>query len=265
VIVMRRILSISLIVVAIQLTGCAGAQRMTRSARLVRLGMAEQLAERGQWTAAFEASDALIREDPSDAAARLVRGKALRHQGMLTEAAADVQRVVAEEPRNAAAHAELAIDDEELRKPEDALMHHREAHRLAPDDPRFANNLAFALILRGKPREAVPLLEQALRTEPRNQRLRNNLGFAHAAEGDFVHAAQQFQLAGTPGEAKNNLGFAYERSGNLAQAFELYVEACKLQPAPRFRNNLEYVARKLGRALPPDLGTGAGTSERGDS
>jgi Flp pilus assembly protein TadD len=257
--------SLSIVVVIVQLAGCAGTQRTARSARLVRQGMAEQLAERGEWKAAFEAADALIREDPSDAAARLVRGKALRHQGMLTEAAADVESVVEAEPRNASAHAELALEYEELAKPNDALEHHREAHRLAPNDPRYANNLAFALVLRGEPRQAVPLLEQALRSEPRNPRLRNNLGFAHAAAGDFVRAAQQFRLAGTAAEAKNNLGFAYERSGNLAQAFELYVQAWKLESSPRIRNNLEHVAHKLGRTVPPDLGTGSAKSEKGDS
>jgi|SRR6266568_4923301 len=261
-----RVRSLSILAVMLQLAGCASAQRTaSRGARQVRLGMAEQLAARGDWTAAFEAADALTREDPSDTAARLVRGKALHHQGMLIEAAADVERVVEAEPRNAAAHAELAVQCEELGKPDDALVHHHEAHRLVPDDPRYSNNLAFALIVRRKPREAMPLLEQALRAEPRAQRLRNNLGFAYAAAGDFVRSAKQFELGGTSGEARNNLGFAYERSGNLAQAFELYVQAWKLEPTPRVRSNLEYVARKLGRVIPPELGTGAAKSEKGGS
>src|SRR6266568_1314777 len=102
-----RIRSLPVLIVMLQLTGCVSAQRTaSRGARQVRLGMAEQLAARGDWTAAFEAADALTREDPSDMAARLVRGKALHHQGMLTEAVADAKRVVEAEPRNAAAHAE---------------------------------------------------------------------------------------------------------------------------------------------------------------
>jgi Flp pilus assembly protein TadD len=173
--------------------------------------------------------------------------------------------VLKTEPRNAAAHAELGVVCEQAGKAAEALEHHREALRLAPGDPRYLNNLGFALTIRGKAREAVPLLEEALRIEPGSTRLRNNLGFAYAASGDFTRSARQFQLGGAPAHAKNNLGLAYELNGNLVQAYELYLEAWRLEPTPRIHENLVHVARELGRSVPPEVNAAPNDIENGGS
>lgn len=250
---------------ALLLGSCAGAQHRDAAAMLrVRLAIAERMGERGEWAAALDAADAIAREDPSSAAARVLRARALRHHGMLVEAESDLRRVLASEPRNAAAHAELGVVCDLGRRSEEALRNHEEAHRLAPGDPRFLNNLAFALMLRSRPREAIPLLEEALQREPGNARIRNNLGFAHAATGDFARSAQQFRLANAPAQAQNNLGIAYERSGQLAQAYEAYLAAWRLQPEPVFRENLVHAAEKLGRTVPPEVAPAA-SAEKGGS
>jgi Flp pilus assembly protein TadD len=255
----------SLSLATLLLGGCASVQhREDELAQRVRLGIVEGMAERGEWGAALAASDALTQEAPSNTRARLLRARALRHAGMTAEAESDLRRVLKEEPRNAAAHAELGVVCEQAGKAAEALEHHREALRLAPGDPRYLNNLGFALTIRGKPREAVPLLEEALRTEPGNARLRNNLGFAYAATGDFARSARQFQLAGVPAHAKNNLGLAYELNGNLARAYELYLEAWRLEPAPKIHENLLHVAHELGRNVPLDV-TAAPIVEKGGS
>jgi Flp pilus assembly protein TadD len=172
---------------------------------------------------------------------------------MLAEAEADIRKLVSLQPRNAEAHAELAVLCERSERGGEALEHHEEANRLAPGQPRYLNNLAFALLMRGRAKEAIPKLEEGLRIEPRSARLRNNLGYAHAATGDFTRAAEQFRLGGTPVQARNNLGFAYERSGNLAQAYDLYLQATRLDPADTTsRTNLSQVATRLGRSLPPE-------------
>jgi Flp pilus assembly protein TadD len=174
--------------------------------------------------------------------------------GAFAEAETGLRELVRREPGNAAAHAELALLFEQTRRPEDALTHHREAQRLAPDDPRYRNNLAFALLVRGRPKEAIPHFEEALRSASADPRYRNNLGFALAAAGDFAGAARQFDLAGPQAQAHNNLGYAYELAGNLSQAFELYIQAVRADPAGgRSRANLEHAARQLGRSVPPDL------------
>jgi Flp pilus assembly protein TadD len=194
-----------------------------------------------------------------------VRARALRHTGAVEEAGAALRALLADEPKNAAAHAELAVLCERTRRTEEALAHHREALRLEPGSPRYLNNLGFALHLRGRSGEAVPLLEEALRADPADPRLRNNLGFALAATGDFTRADRQFQLAGTRAQARNNLGVAYERAGNLLQAYDQYLEAVQLDASSETaRGNLEHVARELGRA-PPDGGAVPGTGANGGS
>ena len=40
-------------------------------------------------------------------------------------------------------------------------------------------------------------------------------------------------MGGSEAEAKNNLGFAYERRGDLGNAYDLYLEALRLDPAGR--------------------------------
>ena len=60
-------------------------------------------------------------------------------------------------------------------------------------------------------------------------------------------------MGGTEADAKNNLGFAYERRGDMANAFDLYVEAVRLDPkAERARSNLVHAALVLGRPVPPE-------------
>jgi Flp pilus assembly protein TadD len=243
--------------VLLGLASCGRTQGTYDSARQVRHALAAQLDEQGDWNAAFHVADALLRERPDDGRALLVRARALRRTGALAEAEADLRRLVAREPRNAASRSELALLLEETARPAEALASHREALRLAPATPRFANNLGFALLARGRPGEAIPILEEALRIAPADHRLRNNLGFAYAATGDFARAARQFALAGREAEAANNLGLAYERAGNLAQAYELYDQAVRLAPASvRARANLEHDARHLGRPV-PDAGRDA--------
>jgi Flp pilus assembly protein TadD len=242
----------ALALAALSLAGCATSQ--ATSAHQVQLGMAAQFAAAGDWGSSFAAADVVVRERPDDVGALLLRARALRHQGMLAEAEADLRRAAALAPRSPPVQSELGLVCEYTARPGEALEHHRTAHELAPADPRFANNLAFALLVRGKGREAVPLLEGALRVEPGSERLRNNLGFALASAGDFRGADRQFRMAGTPAQAAANLGFAYERAGNLTQAYDQYLRALRMDPAAdRPRANLEHVARALGRDVPADL------------
>jgi tetratricopeptide (TPR) repeat protein len=61
-------------------------------------------------------------------------------------------------------------------------------------------------------------------------------------------------MGGTPAEAKNNLGFAYERRGDLKSAYDLYLEAARLDPkSSHARSNLVHAAEVLGRDVPADV------------
>jgi tetratricopeptide (TPR) repeat protein len=183
----------------------------------------------------------------------LLRAQALRRGGAPVEAEADLARVLQDDPGNATAHIELALVCEGASRHEEALAHHRDALRLAPESARAANNLGFALLSRGRPADAVPILEKALRAHPADVRLRNNLGFAYAATGDFTRAARQFALGGSEAQARHNLGVAYERGQHLPMAYDMYLAAARLDPGVRLsRTNLVHVSQQLGRPLPPE-------------
>lgn len=236
--------------IPLALLACAGASKEVRARR----ALGDELVKRHEWAGAFAVVDRLCRDDPRDAHALTLRGTIYTEQRLLAEAEADLTEAVRLAPRMARAHAALGILHDLQGRPADALVHHRRAVELAPRDPGYLNNLGFSLFASGRPREAVPVLHEALRWAPVEPRIRNNLGFAYAAAGELASAAQQFELAGSRSQARNNLGFAYERRGARPQAYDLYLEALRLDPASRVaRENLLRVAGELGRELPGDV------------
>jgi Tfp pilus assembly protein PilF len=240
------------LLVALAIAGCASGPRSDVTG--AQRSLARELVRQRDWANAYTVSDALCRTAPRDPEGFLLRGTVYREQNLLTESEGDLKEAVRLAPKSARAHSALGILHESQGRAEDALEHHRRAADLEPTNPQYLNNLGFSLFVHGKAREATDALQKALRSAPAEPRIRNNLGFAFAAAGDFTRAAEQFALGGTPAEAKTNLGWAYERRGSLPQAFELYVEALRLDgAASAARKNLARVARDLGRDPPPEI------------
>jgi Flp pilus assembly protein TadD len=238
--------------------GGAGGCASTKGAKgagtpnAARTRLATELVSRGDWARAFAMLDELHRERPEDAEVLTLRGIVYRERGLFPDAEADLKAALKIAPDSAAAHAALGIVyDIQMRS--EAEAEHRAAVKAAPNNPAFLNNLGFSLFLRQHYKEAVSTYESAARLAPLSPRVRTNLGFAYAALGDLRRAAREFQMGGTEAEAKNNLGFAYERRGDMANAYELYVEALRLDPkAERARSNLVHAALVLGRPVPPE-------------
>jgi Flp pilus assembly protein TadD len=248
----RRISLIVSAVVSLGLASCARAPRPDIVG--AQRTLANELIKQRDFARAFAVADAICRSSPRLPDGYLLRGIVYREQRMLSEAKGDLEEAVRLAPKSPRAHSALAILHDALSSTEDALEHHRRAVELEPNDPHYLNNLGFSLFAHGKAREAVEVLQRAVRASPAEPRIRNNLGFALAATGDLTRAAEQFALGGTPADAKTNLGWAYERRGSLVQAFELYIEALRLDPsAASARKNLTRVARDLGRAPPADV------------
>jgi Flp pilus assembly protein TadD len=242
--------------VACQLgAGCAGtrgAQRTSDSSFAAKHSLARQLVSRGDWGRAFAMLDELHRERPDDADVLTLRGIVYRERGLFDDAENDLKSALKRTPSSADAHAALGILYDVQMRPE-AEAEHREAVKLAPNNPAYLNNLGFSLYLRHRFKEAIKSYESAARLAPLSRRVRTNLGFACAATGDLRRAAREFQMGGSEAEAKNNLGFAYERRGDMANAFDLYLEALRLDPkAQKARSNLVHAALVLGRPLPPE-------------
>jgi Flp pilus assembly protein TadD len=222
------------------------------AALVARTKLARDLVSRGDWGRAFVMLDELHREKPDDAEILTMRGIVYRERGLFADAEVDLRAALKVEPASPETHAALGILYDVQLRPE-AEKEHREAVRLAPNNPAFLNNLGFSLFLRQNFREAIAQYDQAARLAPLSRRVRTNMGFACAAMGDLRRAAREFQMGGTEAEAKNNLGFAYERRGDMSNAYELYLEAVRLDPsAGHARRNLVHAAAVLGRPAPPE-------------
>jgi Flp pilus assembly protein TadD len=250
-------------VVLISLAGAAscatfsggGADRAQGEAALrARKSLVRQLVARGEWTNAFAHADELHRQDPADAEVLILRGTIFRERKLLDEAEADLRAALAADAGSAEAHAALGVLLDSTARGAEADAHHRKAVALDGKNPAYLNNLGFSLLVRRKTKEALEVLQRSARLDPTNRRLRTNLGFAYAAAGDMPRAARELALGAPAAEAKNNLGFAYESRGDLHNAFDLYQQALRIDPAcRRARGNLSHVATQLGRPLPAEI------------
>lgn len=245
---------------ALALAGCAGLFSEKRSETFeARKRLARELIARQDYASAFFYADELHREAPRDADVLTLRGVIYRERGLPAEAEADLLEALRVFERHAEAHAALALLYDTSGQGDKADKHHLRATALAPENPIYLNNHGFSLYLRREHREAIEVYKRAARLAPTSRRVRTNLGFAYAAAGDLPRAAREFQMGGSPAEAKNNLGFVYEQRGDLDRAYDLYVEALRLNPkSEKTRANLSHVAGRLGRELPSDLPGAAG-------
>lgn len=264
---MKRALRWLIVIVALEaaaaLAGCAGTQSVahpTTAADLARMKMARELTDRGDWGRAFVLLDELHRQWPHDAEVLTLRGIVYRERGLFPDAEDDLKEALKAAPDDAEAHAALGILYDIQMRP-DAEAQHKIAVKLAPENPAYLNNLGFSLFLRQHYKEALREYEKAARLAPLSRRVRTNMGFAYAAIGDLPSAAREFEMGGTAAEAKNNLGFAYERRGDMANAYDMYLEAVRIDPAAKkARSNLVHAAQVLGRSVPADAAPAIATS-----
>lgn len=238
----------------LSMAGCGLLRSRKSDTYDARKRLTAELIARADWPTAFYYADDLHREQPDDPDVLIMRGIVFRERGLAAEAEADLKEAVRHDDRQPEAHAALGILYDTQRRGDEADAHHRRAVALAPASPIYLNNLGFSLFLRGRYPDAVDVYQRAARLSPTSRRIRTNLGFAYAASGDLPRASHEFDMGGTPPEAKNNLGYAYEQRGDLARAFELYLEALRMDPRyGRARANLMYVAKKLGKGIPDDV------------
>jgi superkiller protein 3 len=244
---------------ALALAACASQQgALNGDAFEARKKLTRQLVARGDWGSAFAYADQLHRERPRDAEVLVLRATIYRERNLPIESEADFKEALGLDSDSAEAHAGLGILYDVTLRSVQAEPHHRAAVKLASGSAVYLNNLGFSLFLRGKTKDAIGYYEQAARIEPTSRRVRTNLGFAFAASGQLSRAAHEFEMGGTPAEARNNLGFAYERRGDLGHAYDLYLEATKLDPKSKHaRSNLVHAAQVLGREVPADEMVGA--------
>jgi Flp pilus assembly protein TadD len=252
----RRRLAIAILALTGALGGCATAGGPTRAEAptdIARMKMAEELVSRGAWPEAFALLTELHQQRPDDPEVLTLRGIVYRERGLLPDAEVDLRAALKLTPTMPETHAALGILFDMQMRP-GAEAEHREAVRLAPNNPVYLNNLGFSLFLREHFKEAIREYEKAARIAPLSHRVRTNMGYAYAALGDLPSAAREFRMGGSEVDATNNLGFAYERRGDMANAYDLYLQAVRIDPtAVRPRSNLVHAALALGRSIPAEV------------
>jgi len=105
-----------------------------------------------------------------------------------------------------------------------------EAVEKYPDNPVFANDLGYTLLLEGAdPREAARLIQVALDAEPENPFYLDSMAWSHYLAGDYARAEELMaipaQMEDMPAEIAWHLGAIYLKLGNLERAKE-FLSLC---------------------------------------
>ena len=228
---------------------------------------------------ALALADEVLREDPRNKEAQLIRARVQIERGDLEAAEATLKKAIAIDPTYVQARSKLGLVYQRKGNDQAALAEFRKVVEIAPlsaneynhignihrrrgeidlaieayqealrDDARFIgayNNLGLCLQEKGRLREARELYEKALAIRPENPILRNSLGTLIALEGDKEAALAEFERAvqtdpGWP-VAQGNLATLLFEEGRFAEAAPAFAKLVELEP--------ESVESRLGYAL----------------
>jgi protein O-mannosyl-transferase len=135
---------------------------------------------------------------------------------------------------NGFAQNNLGVALSNLGKPNEAMVHYREAIRLEPNYPRARFNLGVLLAGAGQLDEAIQQFTKALQYSPHSEMLLNNLGVVLAQQGKTEEALGQFRQAirWNPSYPKSyiNAGAAFQVLGQAGAAVTNYTTALRLDP-----------------------------------
>lgn len=195
-----------------------------------------RLATLGYLTGAAAASGRAAR-DPKDVVglfARLERARTDLEAGRADAAAAELGRLVAEDPDNPVFRGTLAEALRRRGEREAAVAESGRALAAAPADVQGWLRLARSLESAGRPQRAEQAYLEALRLEPRQAEAWNSLGVLHAGLGRLEAARGDFEraLAADPAHATaaNNLGNVLRELGRAEEAAAAYRRATGLAP-----------------------------------
>ncbi|MBM4010680.1 MAG: tetratricopeptide repeat protein [Planctomycetes bacterium] len=179
-----------------------------------------------------------------------------QRSGAFTSTLRLMQDSLAKNPESWTAHTNLAAELSALGRPQEAIVHYREALRLRPTSFEARNNLATLLLQFGQPEEAIEQYRAAVGINPDVPGIHFNLGVALGMLGRPDEAAVEFKevLRLTPdsGAAHHNLGYILAFQGRLAEAVDHYEQALRLNPAdPQARANLDRVRAQMRQADAP--------------
>lgn len=160
----------------------------------------------------------------------LLQGKALARAGLPDDAIPWLERVGRRTPQYGEARDELGLIYMERRELDTATTLFRQAVSADPRNPKYLNNLGFALMSSGRHAEAIEPLRAALAADGGQPRTRNNLGFALVATGRDDEAFRVFRSAGSEANACYNLALGIELRGAATDAIPWYERSLTADP-----------------------------------
>src|SRR5690242_2240876 len=135
----------------------------------------------------------------TQSATSLDEATALLQARRFAEAEAATRKVLAAKPRNADAHALLALILDQRGVSTEAEREYQAALRLKPNLVSALSNYGVLLARTNRQAEAIAKFEEVLRLDPKHERAIFNLGALYAARSDYKRAVPLLErAAGTP-------------------------------------------------------------------
>jgi tetratricopeptide (TPR) repeat protein len=179
----------------------------------------------GKFAEATAKLEGLVRQVPESFEVHELLGMAYSAQSQDATANAHFEKAVRLSPRSAPARTNLAANLVRLGKLERAGEQFKKAAELEPQNFDTNHNLAEFYVQSKKIADAVPYLERAQRLEPTSYDNGYDLSLAYLLSGRLAEARQQIQLLLTlknTAELHNLLGEVEEKDGNFVHAANEY-------------------------------------------
>jgi len=201
-----------------------------------RLLLAEVEMDRHEYARVTQIADDVLRNQPGNVRARLLRASALASMGEYEKAAAELGQMLSINPNIGEAQLQLAkVYIAEKKYPEaEAIL-----EKLQYNDPRAFIDLVGLKVLQNKDADAIQLLSRQISAHPDSQNLRFALANVQVAAGRYDEAIASFRevLASNPNmpvggkaEVYSRIGGAQRRRNDLDAALASYAEASRLMP-----------------------------------
>lgn len=196
----------------------------------LRLTLIDQLLGSGNTMGALDLIRTMRSEGFDEPELDLQQGRALRLDGVTSEAERlllQAQRRMPKDPRPAA---ELCVLYADLHRLDEAIDRCRRATEIDPHSAKAWNNLGFLLLASRDPDHALEAAEKALEIDSREPRYRNNLAMVQAALGRDDLAFRTFQSTMSRADAAYMVGQVLEQFSGPDSARPWYEKALQLQP-----------------------------------
>jgi len=190
---------------------------------------------RGEWAEAAEAFAEAWKLNPDETEPVLRQVRALRIQGLATDAIGVLKRALKKHDDMAPLQAAMGYALIDVRKPGEAVAYFQRALDRQPDWQPYLDDLAGALMLSERWREAAAAAIRSLEQRKANERAWTVYASAYRNMGDDKRAEQGYRnairAAKNPSRAKGNFGlFLASRPERMLEAARMLKEAYRQHP-----------------------------------